>query len=183
VHAVARQVGAERFHYVGESLGGVLGYYLAINHPESLLNLIACTAPHRGGAIGWMAEWRSFIEANGMEGWSRSMMERRFAPGAISDELANWFHSVQSTCSAHIIVDQADMLATVDLSDDLQKIATRTLMIAGDSSPFLPATTLADTHSRVPGARMLLYPGVRHGVVLSEGTAAAQAMLDFLDAD
>ena len=84
VHAVAAAAGAERFHYVGESLGGALGYYLAINHPDSLLSLIACTAPHRGGAVDWLAEWRSFVEENGMDGWSRRMMVASTCRAAIS---------------------------------------------------------------------------------------------------
>ena len=181
VHAIAAAAGAERFHYVGESLGGALGYYLAIYHPGSLLSLIACTAPHKGGAVNWLAEWRSFVAENGMDGWSTKMMERRFFPGALSPTEEAWFHAVQSACVAHVVLDQGDMLGTADLSDELGRITAPTLMIGGDSSPFLPPTVLADTHALVPGAQMQLFSGARHGVVLSHGTAAAQAMLDFLD--
>ena len=74
------------------------------------------------------------------------------------------------------------MLAEVDLSDELGRIDTPTLMIAGDSSPFLSPLTLADTHSLVPGAELMLFSRARHGVVLSHVTAAAKAVLDFLDA-
>ena len=179
--AVARAAGAERFHYVGESLGGALGYHLALEHPEVLLSLTACTAPHRGGAVDWLAEWRGFVAAEGMTAWSQRMMERRFRPGALSDAEWQWFHGVQAACDPAVVLDQGDMLATVDLSDDLARITVPTLMVAGDSSPFLPPTVLADTHARVPGAEMVLFAGARHGVVLSHGTAAAQAMLAFLD--
>ena len=179
--AVADAAGAERFHYVGESLGGALGYYLAIHHPDRLLSLVACTAPHRGGAINWVREWRAFIEENGMSGWSERMMDRRFPPGAITDAEWQWFHQTQSACPAHVVTGQGEMLADVDMSEDLARITTPTLMIGGDSSPFLTSVTLADTHSRVPDARMQLFAGARHGVVLSHGTAAAQTMLDFLD--
>lgn len=179
--AIADAAGAERFHYVGESLGGALGYYLAIHHPERLLSLVACTAPHRGGAVNWLAEWQAFIDENGMAGWSERMMERRFFPGVIPEAEWQWFHQVQSACVPHVVIGQGDMLATVDLTDDLGRITTPTLMIAGDSSPFLPSATLADTHSRVPGARMQLFAGARHGVVLSHGTLAAQTMLNFLE--
>ncbi len=180
VFAVAEAAGAERFHFVGESLGGALGYHLASRHPERLLSLIACTAPHRGGSVNWLQEWQTFIDENGMSGWSERMMDRRFFPGALPDAEWQWFHKVQSACPAHVVIGQGEMLLTVDLSDDLERIATPTLMIAGDSSPFLTSTTLADTHSRVPGAQMQLFAGARHGVVLSHGTLAAQAMLDFL---
>src|SRR5207237_7769255 len=37
--AVARAVGAEHFHYVGESLGGTLGLYLAIRHSQAIASV------------------------------------------------------------------------------------------------------------------------------------------------
>jgi pimeloyl-ACP methyl ester carboxylesterase len=179
--AVARAAGAERFHFVGESIGGAIGYHLAIHHAQALISLIACTAPHRGGAIDWLDQWRPVIEGEGMRGWSERMMERRFAPGALAEAEWQWFHRIQSACDSAIVLGQAEMLAAVDMSDELGRITVPTLMIGGDASPFLPAPVLADTHSRVPGAEMQLFAGARHGVVLTHGTAAAQAMLDFLD--
>ena len=180
--AVAKAAGTEQFHYVGESMGGALGYYLAIHHGEALLSLTSCTAPHKGGAVSGLLAWRQQIETDGIVAWSKTMMGRRFFPGGISEREWNWFHAVQSACNPDVVLGQGDMLAEVDLSDELGRIDTPTLMIAGDSSPFLSPLTLADTHSLVPDAELMLFSGARHGVVLSHGTAAAQAVLDFLDA-
>ncbi len=179
--AVAEAAGAVRFHYVGESMGGALGYYLAIHHGESLLSLISCTAPHKGIAVSGLGTWREQIEGDGMSAWSETMMDRRFFANGIAQAEWDWFHACQSACDASVVLGQGDMLADVDLSDELGRISVPTLMIAGDSSPFLSPPTLAETHSRVPGAKLLLCANARHGVVLSHGTAAAQAMLDFVD--
>ena len=59
--AVARGVGAARFHYVGESLGGTLGLYLAIHHPDAIASVTTCSTAHRGGSIQRVHEWRAFI--------------------------------------------------------------------------------------------------------------------------
>ena len=181
VLAVADAAGAERFHFVGESAGGAVGYWLAINRPERLRSLTACTAPHLGANIRGLPKWRDTIENEGMAAWSETMLASRFGPGGIGDAERNWFHAAQQACDRHAVLDLADMLATVDLSDGLPEIRVPTLMIGGDSSPFLPPATLIDTHSRVPGAELRLFDGARHGVVLSHGAAAARAMLDFLD--
>jgi pimeloyl-ACP methyl ester carboxylesterase len=178
--AVADAAGAAKVHFVGESLGGALAYWLALHAPERLHAIVACTAPHRGGSIDWLAEWRAFVDDRGMTAWSERMMERRFAPGALDEPAWQWFHQTQAACAKHVVLDQGEMLGTVDLSDDLGRIRVPCLMIAGDSSPFLPPPVLADTHARVPGAEMRLFNGARHGVVLSHGVAAAQTMLDFL---
>lgn len=181
VLAVADAAGAERFHFVGESLGGALGYHLAIHHGARLHSLTACTAPHRGGSVRGLPDWRGIVESRGMTAWSQMMMERRFAPGALGERQWRWFDGVQRACDPDVVLGQGDMLADVDLTDDLPRIAVPTLMIAGDRSPFLPPPVLADTHARVPGAALRLFDGPRHGVVLSHGAAAAGTMLDFLD--
>src|SRR6185436_6416822 len=77
--AVARAACAESVHYVGESLGGTLGLYLAIHHPGSIRSLTACSTAYRGGAIRRVDEWRAFIGAHGMAAWSHMMMDLRMA--------------------------------------------------------------------------------------------------------
>ena len=178
--AVADAAGAGKLHFIGESLGGTLAYFLAVHHPERLHSIVACTAPHRGAAVDWLGEWRAFVAANGMCAWSERMMERRFAPGALDDATWQWFHRTQAACAAHVVLDLGEMLAAVDLSAELGRVATPCLMIAGDSSPFLPPPVLADTHARVPGAEMRLFNRARHGVVLSHGREAAEVARDFL---
>ena len=182
VEAVADAAGAERFHFVGESFGGAIGYALAIRRRRRLRSLVACTAPHRGKSIRGLPDWRGLVEAEGMTGWSRMMLDRRFAPGAIDARERRWFDETQRACDPDVVLDQADTLARIDFSDDLPGVTTPTLMIGGDSSPVLPPATLADTHARVPGAALRLFDGARHGVVLSHGAAAARVMLEFLDA-
>ena len=181
VLAVADAAGVERFHFVGESFGGAVGYHLAIHHRDRLNSLVACTSPHRGKNIRGLMDWRPLIEKEGMAGWSAKMMARRFAPGAVPDPEWRWFDSVQQACDPGIVLDQGDMLHAIDLSDDLPGIETPTLMIGGDASPLLPPPVLVDTHARVPDAALRIFDNARHGVVLSHGEQAARTMLDFLD--
>lgn len=49
VMSVADANGVNKFHFVGESMGGAMGLYLAIHHPERLLTITPCTCPHKGG--------------------------------------------------------------------------------------------------------------------------------------
>lgn len=53
VLALADAAGAERFHAVGHDWGAVLGWYLAVRHPERVASLAALSAPHP----------RAFLEA------------------------------------------------------------------------------------------------------------------------
>src|SRR5262245_30691567 len=95
--AVARSAGVERFHFVGESLGGIMGYWFAIHRPEVLRTMTSVSSSHRGKRIqGGIDEWRSLVEREGMSGWSTMMMERRFAPGALDPAQYAWFDRMQA---------------------------------------------------------------------------------------
>ena len=180
--AVADAAGAERFHFIGESFGGAVGYWLAVHRRERLRTLTACTAPHNGARIRGLPDWRGIVEERGMEGWSAKMMESRFAPQAIRAAEWRWFDAAQRACDPGTVLGQADALLTVDMTGGLPGITTPTLAIGGDSSPVLPPPVLAETHALIPGAALRIFDGARHGVVLSHGEQAARTMLAFAEA-
>ena len=180
VLAVAEAAGAGRFHLVGESLGGTVAMALAARHPGVLRSLTACSASHRGGSIQRVRHWREFIAQNGVEAWSRDMMTLRFAKGAVPPEVAAWFHRTQSACSADSLLDLADLLIGTDLSPELGAIPCPTLLLAPDSSPFVPLALPVEVRELIPGAELMVFPGARHGLACSHGHACAEALRDFL---
>ncbi|MBL28131.1 MAG: hypothetical protein CMM50_11360 [Rhodospirillaceae bacterium] len=178
--AVADAVGAERFHFVGESIGGTLGLALAINHPDRLLTLTAASTAHRGGSVQHVTEWRAFIAKRGMEQWSAVMMDRRFWPDALPTPVYAWFHDVQARSPLEPLLGLAHMLVETDFTGDLPRIATPTFLLAADRSPFVPLTVSTEIHHGVPGCEMQVVPRARHGVVCSHAAICAEAVRGFL---
>jgi len=179
VLAVARAAGAERFHYVGESLGGTLGLYLAIRDPGAVRSLALCSTAHRGGGIQRVHQWRAFIAAQGMAAWSRMMMDLRMAP-EVPAELREWFDREQAKCSADAILDLADVLVATDLTDRLGAITAPTLVLHPDASPFIPLPMALDLHARIPRSEIRIFPGARHALAHTHAVACAQAFREFL---
>jgi pimeloyl-ACP methyl ester carboxylesterase len=177
--AVARAAGAERFHYVGESLGGTLGLHLAIHHPAAIRSLTTCSTAHRGGSIQRVHEWRAFIGAHGMAAWSHMMMDLRMAPG-VPASYREWFDREQATCSSAAILDLADVLVAVDLSDRLGAITAPTLILHPAASPFIPLPMALELHTRVPHSELRIFPGARHALAHTHARACAAAMREFL---
>ncbi|UUM31985.1 alpha/beta hydrolase [Vibrio japonicus] len=56
VLALADQVGEERFHFVGTSIGGVIGQQLLINHSD---RLISAVLTNTGAVIGTPENWQT----------------------------------------------------------------------------------------------------------------------------
>jgi pimeloyl-ACP methyl ester carboxylesterase len=179
--AVAEAAGARRFHVVGESLGGTVALFLAIHHPDRLASLTVCSASHRGASIQRVREWRDLVAREGMTAWSAMMMARRFAEGAASDALLAWFHREQSKSSADATLDLADMLIATDLTPGLSGIRTPTLLLAPDSSPFVPLEIVLDAHGRIPRSEVRIFAGVQHGLVASHGAQCARAVREFIE--
>jgi pimeloyl-ACP methyl ester carboxylesterase len=180
VLAVARAAGTERFHLVGESLGGTVALHLAARRPDALLSLTASNCSHRGGSIQRAREWRAFIEAHGMKAWAEMLTPMRLDPAAFEAK-ARWFDRVQADSSADSVCDVADLLIGSDLSAELDAIRTPTLLLAPAQSPFVPLAIMQDIHARVAGSEIVVFDDARHGLPCSHGRACGQTLRAFLD--
>lgn len=177
---VADAVGAERFHLIGESIGGTVSLYTALHAGDRVHSITALSTGHRGNYIRRVADWRSFVEANGIEAWSDEMMQHRFHRGAVPEEVYDWFAEVQGRSNADAILNLGELLMRQDLSADLPGITCPVLLIHPDSSPFLPVSMSAEIHSLLPNAEMMVIPHAKHGIACSHATEAAFAFLDFV---
>ena len=178
--AVADAADGRPFHLVGESLGGTVSLYLASRDPDAVRSVTAVSTSHRGGSIRKAREWRAFVAANGMAGWSKEMMADRFFPGAVSNDIWDWFDGVQCATSADSLLDLADLLIGSDFSQELGKIEAHALLLAPDSSPFVSTDLTADIHRLIPNSEIQVFPGARHGLACSHGVECSFALLDFL---
>jgi pimeloyl-ACP methyl ester carboxylesterase len=180
--AVARAAAGDApFHLVGESLGGTLALYLAARRPDALLTVTVCSTSHRGASIQRVHEWRDFIAAHGMTGWSAMMMPLRMDPGRVPAALYDWFEREQTKSDASAVLDLADVLVGTDLTDELGGITVPTLLLSPDSSPFVPLEVSLEIHAHIPRSEIRIYPGVRHAIVASHGRELSLALREFLE--
>jgi pimeloyl-ACP methyl ester carboxylesterase len=181
VLAVARAAGGERFHFVGESVGGTVGLLLASRRPEALLSLTVANASHRGGSIRRAREWREFIGASGMGQWAEMMTPLRLERDRVPEAQYRWFERTQAEASPDSVLDLADVLIGSDLSPELGRIRVPTLLLAPGRSPFVPAAVMEEMHAGIAGSELLLFPDALHGLPCSHGAACGRALRAFLD--
>ena len=178
---VARAAGAERFHFVGESVGGTVGLLLASRRPDALLSLTVSNASHRGGSIQRAREWREFIRANGMGKWGEMMAPLRLDRDQVSEAQYRWFERAQAQCSADSVLDLADVLIGTDLSPELSRIRVPTLLLAPGRSPFVRLAVMEEMHAGIAGSELQVFPDARHGLPCSHGAACGRVLRAFLD--
>lgn len=167
-------------HLVGESLGGTVVLAAAIRHPGRVASVTISNAAFRGSGINRVAGWRAEVERQGMAAWSDGMMELRFTPNVLTPERRAWFSRVQAASHAHVVLGLGEMLASLDLSEQLPDLDAPLLILMPDQSPFVPLDQAVELARLIPGAELEVFRGVRHGLPFSHGPACARRVAAFI---
>ncbi|WP_024343221.1 alpha/beta fold hydrolase [Bradyrhizobium japonicum] len=170
----------DTFHYVGESLGGLIGLGYAARYPERIRSCALLSTPFDGKRIKAVDTWRATIDKGGMAAWSDALMPMRFADGDVDPRLYAWVHRLQAECAPSAVYEQAEFIKTQDLSSQLDQIRAPVLILAPDGSPFVDRSLAADLHARLKTSEIQWFPGQRHSLLLSRAGECASACVDFI---
>jgi pimeloyl-ACP methyl ester carboxylesterase len=181
VIGVADHLGLERFTYAGHSMGGGIGYVLALEYPERLERLVLMAAIPADGVprdeARWAEQRRQRNEAD------RDAMLRRYHAMRVRPEIETeaWFEDrirhVLGVSDGHY-EQGAEAMAGLHVGDRLGEITTPTLVLAGAADGLLPAN-LRD-FGRLPNATLHVFSRVGHEVSIQEPDGVATAIDDFM---
>lgn len=177
---VADIAGPEPVHVVGESMGGTIALAAAIEHPQRFASVTISNAGYKGQGIGRLPGWRAEIEKHGIPTWAERMMSLRFAPGCSDATRLAWFAAEQARAKPHVVLGLGDVLARVDLTGQAPSLKSPLLILAPDSSPFVPVGQASELVELIPHAELNVFAGVRHGLPFSHAVESSRIMCDFL---
>jgi 3-oxoadipate enol-lactonase/4-carboxymuconolactone decarboxylase len=175
---LANALGIKRFNYAGVSLGGAVGTWLAIHRPERIASLaIVCSSARFGDPQYWQARAK-LVRDEGTGPVADAASARWFTVGfaasgapvakALLDDLRGADPSGYAAC--------CDVLAGIDLREQLGAITAPTLVIAGCedvSTPLAHARELADA---IPAAALLEVADAAHLAVVEQPRIIADAL-------
>jgi len=171
----------DRFHLVGESIGGTAAIACALRTPQRLHSLTLSNAAARGGLVSNVKGWRNIVAEAGQSAWARQMMQWRFHRDALPLEIYSWYLAVHESCSIDASFGLADLLLATDLTARLGEIRMPTLLLSPDASPFIPAQAMAGMHALIVGSELQVFAHSKHGLPLSHGEVCARVLLEFLE--
>lgn len=181
--ALMDELGVERAHVVGMSLGGLIAQAITLRHPERVV---------RAGFIcavaGRSAEQREAVLA-------RLRRVEEGGPVSVADGGARWYTDhfrVQhpEVVAAHMKRFAANdpaayaaafrVLATTDMLDELHAITAPTLIMTGALDVGSPPEMSRAMHQRIPHSQLIIVDGVKHAILEEAPHAVADALARFL---
>lgn len=177
---LADEQGWERFAYAGISIGGAVGLHLAAHHPDRVGCLsVVCSSARFGDPAVWR-ERAALVRAEGTEAMVASRPGTWFSHGfAQSPAGAALIEDLRATDRAGYAAC-CDVLASYDMTADLERIMAPTLVVAGRDDPATPPAHARRIADAVPGASLLEIAGAAHLAGVERPEAVTVALLAHL---
>jgi len=176
--------GIERAHFCGLSLGGMTGMWLAAHAPERVERLVLLCTSAYFGAPGVYAERAVAVRAEGTESVADAGVERWFSEGFREREpgTVERFRAMIASQDDDGYAECCGALDRLDLRDELPRIASPALVIAGAQDPATPP----DPHARllaeqIPGARLEVLDPAAHLANVERAETVTELILEHLD--
>jgi 3-oxoadipate enol-lactonase len=186
VVALLERLALAKAHWVGLSMGGMIGQAFALRHPGRLDRLVLANTTSSYGPEGramWQARAR-MVQDGGLAAIKDMVAMRYFSdefratdPGTVATVMSRFMET-----PAEGYLGCCDAIANLDFSNDLARIRSRTLVIAGGADAGTPPAMSEAIASKVPGAKVAVIPGAAHLSSAEKPDEFARLVEDFLAA-
>ena len=171
-------LGIARAHVVGASMGGAIAQTMAIERPERLLTLTSIMAttgepglpPPTPEAMGVLLK----PPVTTLDGYIRSYVEtwKVLRAGSFPEDEALDRERAEAVFArglhpAGVARQLAAILASGSRKASLRSVRVPTLVLHGDADPLVPLVCGVDTAESIPGARLVVIPGMGHALPIS----------------
>lgn len=161
------ELGVEQASYVGISLGGAVGLWLAENAPDRFhrFALLCPPAYPAAGAQVW-TDRAAQVRAEGTQAVAEGVLGRWFLPDFDPDQIAPLREALLKT-SAEGYAACCEALAAMDLRDKLGEITAPVLLVTAEADTSIPPETVVPLAAQIPGAHLEIIQNAAHLVTYS----------------
>jgi 3-oxoadipate enol-lactonase len=174
----------ERVAFVGLSIGGMIGQYLAIHHGDRLRCVALCSTtsaiPEAGRAM-WDQRIVA-VESGGMDPQVEPTLERWFtAPyRAAHPEVMDWIGGMIRSTPVAGFIGCGRAIQGLNLTAELSKIKVPTLVMPGEKDPGTPPTLSEVIHKAIPGSDYAVLPDAAHLSNIEQAAVFNERIAQFL---
>jgi 3-oxoadipate enol-lactonase len=184
VRSLLQALGITRTHFIGLSMGGMIGQILALKYPQTLQSLVLCDTMSRVLAEA-KPMWDDRIhtaETQGMEPLVEPTLARWFtAPfRQQGSPVLDQVRAMIRTTPPRGYAGCCHAIAALNLTDHLKTISLPTLIIVGADDPATPVAASRVIHEQIKGSELVILKSAAHLSNLEQPEAFNQALTAFL---
>jgi pimeloyl-ACP methyl ester carboxylesterase len=180
------QLGIERAHVAGFSLGGMISQAVALARPETVdrLAIMGAVAGRTPAESARVLERLAVLEREGPAGMAQVSADRWYTPEFIArrPEVVERQLRELAANDPETYVASYRVLARNDLGDELHRIAAPTLVLTGDGDVGSPPRMSELMGERIPDSQVRILRGVKHGALVEVPELVARELDAFLGA-
>ena len=184
LEALRRELGIEKAHFAGHSLGGMIGPAYARKYPQHVLSLgLYSTAAFRTAddsakVKGVVAAMRS----KGIPQVLETLKDRWFTPEFAErrpDVISRRMQQVIDT-DPDVFLSVFDIYAETEMSPWLHEVKQPCLVLTGENDGGCNPRLNREIAAALPDAELVILPVLRHAILLEAADQVAPPVLDFL---
>jgi len=175
----------ETVHFVGLSLGGMIGQSAAMQYPGRFRSLSLCdTTSYMPPDI--LGSWEDRIEiakTNGMSALVETTITRWFSEQFQSDHKAviDAVRSMIETTPVDGYCGCAQSIMDLDITAGLSTISVPTLLLVGENDPGTPVSAHRIMHENIKHSELNILPNALHLSNIEESKLFNRILFDFLE--
>jgi len=182
--ALLQALGIAKTHFMGISMGGMIGQILALKDPGMLRSLVLCDTSSRipEEALPIWEERIGLAQEKGMDALVEPTMERWFT-ASFRGEPISMLEKIRGMIRATPLkgyVGCSRAIMKLNLTERLSEIALPTLIIVGEEDQGTPVAASQAIHKQIKGSELLILKSAAHLSNIEQQKAFDTAVLDFL---
>jgi len=185
LHGLLTGLGIGETHFVGLSMGGMIGQVFTLEHPRMIKSLALCDTTSRypaGAASVWEDRIRT-VEAKGMAPIVEPTLGRWFTAAfrAKRPDLMERVGKMIADTPAKGYVGCCHALPKIDVTDKLGAVACPAIVIVGEEDPGTPVAMARDIQAALPSAELAILRSASHLSSLEQPEEFNRVLRSFLD--
>jgi len=174
----------ESAHFVGLSIGGMIGQGLALNHVERLLSVILCdTSPVLPEAAKPIFRERmQMAREQGMTSLVDETLARWFTASFLEQAppMVDRIRNQIAATPLNGFVGCCHAILSLDYLDRLPEIGLKTLVIVGEDDPGTPVEAARAIQAGIPDSKLVILSSAAHLSNIEQAEEFNAALLEFL---
>jgi len=178
-------LGIRETHFVGLSMGGMIGQVFALEYPAMIQSLALCdtTSRYPAAAAPIWADRIKTVEAKGMDPMVGPTLERWFTAPFRARETAMMqkVGAMIGSTPPQGYVGCCHAIPKIDVTDRLKELRCPALVIVGEEDPGTPVEMARQIHAAIPSAELAILRSASHLSNLEQPAEFNRVLSAFLD--